>query len=335
MSKHSLFNLYEETIEDIYTLILTKVSQNQLDENKADKIPKIDLVIGIISNSEVSDPLKVGIKNLLKIYFGNVKEFMDNKLDYKISDDDLYQSYAALFGYNFVFNYTDENSFKSFDYNNYPKFADFLNKSSDNLTKKKNIYSEKFKFFSKSNENISNLNFRWIKLLFEKDLSSISSIKKRKNKKKDVTTFSPKKDEKIYSYNSGENVGSFWNNSKNNFNNNVIENSEKENSIIEGIEEQSHNFDDDNQLFNPNEDKNKSRKYLYIILPEKCQKNTEIKSNTNKINDLIKKMDNLKDLTENEKLLFSILKLIREEFSERIETLEKHQLLQYHQSTLY
>ena len=148
MSKHSLFNLYEATIEDIYTLILTKVSQNQLDENKADKIPKIDLVIGIISNSEVSDLLKVSIKNLLIIYFGNVKEFMDNKLDYTISDDDLYQSYAALFGYNFIFNYTDENSFKSFDYNNYPKFADFLNKSSDNLTKKKNIYSEKFKSFS-------------------------------------------------------------------------------------------------------------------------------------------------------------------------------------------
>ena len=51
MSKHSLFSLYEATIEDIYTLILTKVSHNQLDENKADKIPKIDLVIGIISNS--------------------------------------------------------------------------------------------------------------------------------------------------------------------------------------------------------------------------------------------------------------------------------------------
>ena len=64
-------------------------------------------------------------------------------------------------------------------------------------------------------------------------------------------------------------MGSFWTNSKNNFNNNVIENSEKENSIIEGIEEQSHNFDDDNQLFNPNEDKNKSGKYLNIILPEK------------------------------------------------------------------
>ena len=285
-------------------------------------------------------PLKVSIKNLLKNYFGNVKEFLDNKLDYTISDDDIYQSYAALFGYNFIFNFTDENSFKSFDYNNYPKFADFLNKSSDNSTKQKNTFSEKFKSFSKLNENISNLNMRWIKLLFEKDLSSIPLIKKRKKKKEkknDIKTFSSKKDEKINSDIAGENVCSFENNSKINFSNNDIINSENENSITEETE-QFQNFDDDNQLFNPNEDNKKYEEYFNIILPEEYKKSTEtkIKSNTNnKINDLLKKIDNLKDLTENEKLLYTIIKLMREEFSERIETLEKHQLLLYHQSALY
>ena len=46
-------------------------------------------------------------------------------------------------------------------------------------------------------------------------------------------------------------------------------------------------------------------------------------------------METLTNLTENEKLLFSIIKSMRKEYSKKIEALEKHQLLLYHQSALY
>ena len=53
---------------------------------------------------------------------------MDNKLDHIISDNELFQSYGVLCEYNFIFNIVDENSFKKFDYNKYPKFADVVKK---------------------------------------------------------------------------------------------------------------------------------------------------------------------------------------------------------------
>ena len=336
MSKLSLFSLYEATIEDIYNLIIGKVDKNQFNHDKGYKIPKIELVFGIISNSEPGIPLKVNIKNLLKNYLSNVKEFMDNKLDYSISDDDLYQSYGALCGYYFIFDFADENSFKIFEYNKYPNFDAFLNKYIKDLSKQKKHFTEKFKSFSKINEKASNIDYRWIKILFSKDLSSIPIMKKKKKKakKKDKLNSSPKKDEKIYF---NINVGSIENKIKDN---NDFENSENANSITE----ETGYLDEDNQLeINQKEDNIKPEENINIIVSgEPKNKDENINEyNNNVINDLINKMEN-SNLTEIEKNLISIIKIMRKEFSEktkefseRIENLEKHQLLLYHQSALY
>ena len=129
--------------------------------------------------------------------------------------------------------------------------------------------------------------------------------------------------------------------------NNVIENSENANSI----NEETGYLDDDNQLeINQKEDNIKPEENINVFVSGECKNKDENinESNNNEINDLIKQMEN-SNLTENERKLISIIKIMKKEssemrkefsektknFSERIEILEKHQLLLYHQSALY
>lgn len=67
--------------------------------------------------------------------------------------------------------------------------------------------------------------------------------------------------------------------------------------------------------------------------------NNEKNNILNKMNNLMDTLENNKSkFSDNEKIMFEILKTFQEnskEFIERVELLEKHQLLLYHQVSLY
>ena len=69
----------------------------------------------------------------------NVKIIVNNNLEYNISNDDFYQSYVVLCGYHFASWISDENVFKSFDFENYQKLEEVINKSSCDSYELKNI----------------------------------------------------------------------------------------------------------------------------------------------------------------------------------------------------
>ena len=84
-----------------------------------------------------------------------------------------------------MFKKEEEAIFESFNIENFPKILEVIQKYTD-LEKPKNIYINKFKSFTQEFVNINNKSnkfINWFKILYEKDLSSIPIIKRKKKKK--------------------------------------------------------------------------------------------------------------------------------------------------------
>ena len=163
---------------------------------------KIDLSIFLIKNEKIDIYFKY-YQNYLISFLNKIKSQSDEiKLFNHISNDDCFLAYGLLCGVYCMFKDENEAIFENFNIEKFPRILEVI-KEYTNIKNLKNIYLEKLESFTNEfidYRNIDNKFQIWFKVLYEKDLSSIPFVEKRKKieeKKKFNSISVENKEEKI------------------------------------------------------------------------------------------------------------------------------------------
>lgn len=331
MSSFTMNDLYEVLINELFDYIKTKGNEGMAKflENEINT-SKIAILMDIVS--------RAGVKKEFKTYQDCVKDFLtdleiliSNKINVTGSDGDFLRLYGILCAFLCIFEDKDETIFDNFNMDQFQKTFEIMKKLTD-INKLANIYLNKFEGFKKEilKKNVDNLYQRWFKILYDQNLDSIKT-KKKKNKKK-------KNDKKNTEDVKKENIIKNEDDEKE-INDNSKVNSEKinENGNNESTNENGNSINDIN--IDVGEDSNSND--IQLTMPK--EQNVQINEKNDAIDNLINQLEsNQSTFSKNEELLFNILKQVRKEltevrkeFKERVSRLEKHQLLLTHQVALY
>ena len=237
-----LKDLYEAIIEEIIQYCKKKGNEKLIVTQKEKNYSKINMAIFIISNAKVENSFK-SYQKFLTTFLDNIKyQIEEVKIFTDISDDDCFLAYGIMCGFYCMFKEKEESIFETFNIELFPKILEVIKQYTD-IEKLKNIYINKLKSFTQEFVNVNNESnkfINWFKILYEKDLSSIPTIKrkKKKNKKKnkiskinklDENKLEDEKDhnlkENLTKYQNGENTTNVLN-EENKKNDNAIESEE-------------------------------------------------------------------------------------------------------------
>ena len=183
-----LKDLYEAIIEEIIQYCKKKGNEKLIVTQKEKNYSKINMAIFIISNAKVENSFK-SYQKFLTTFLDNIKyQIEEVKIFTDISDDDCFLAYGIMCGFYSMFKEKEESIFETFNIELFPKILEVIKQYTD-IEKLKNIYINKLKSFTQEFVNVNNESnkfINWFKILYEKDLSSIPTIKrkKKKNKKK-------------------------------------------------------------------------------------------------------------------------------------------------------
>ena len=185
MDSLTVENLFDAIINEIIDYSNKKGNKEMTNLQKAKNYSNLNLSIFVVENAKIDNAFRIYQKNFIE-FLGNVKYQKEViKVFTDISDDDCFLVYALLCGFLCMFKEEEETIFKSFNIEKFPYLLKVINVYTS-IEKLKNIYDIKFENFSKENSGKNTDNFkRWFKVLYEKNLSSIPIIdRKKKNKKK-------------------------------------------------------------------------------------------------------------------------------------------------------
>ena len=401
-----LKDLYEAIIEEIIQYCKEKGNEKLIVTQKEKNYSKINMAIFIISNAKVENSFK-SYQKFLTTFLDNIKyQIEEVKIFTDISDDDCFLAYGIMCGFYSMFKEKEESIFETFNIELFPKILEVIKQYTD-IEKLKNIYINKLKSFTQEFVNVNNESnkfINWFKILYEKDLSSIPTIKrkKKKNKKKNKISkinqleenkLEDEKDhnlkENLTKYQNGENTTNVLN-EENKKNDNAIESEETKSQngeITQTSDAKSNNgnkndiaFVEENEPQNNIENEDLSlgkaedfQKEIIINNDDNIsqedkkgnnpQNNNLLIEENNKENNrefILKELDNNQSsFNKNEKLMYQLLKSMNQELkstnqklnsmnqelkeskqhsenlTERVELLEKHQVLLFNQIALY
>ena len=179
--KLSLINLYEAVVGDCELLIEKNVDKKYVEEMRKE--------VGYDLNKKIS-LYRIMIKDSLKK--GNIRtyslEYLDNMLSYieknksdEIKDDEIFAAYAYLFSFAYINDLSEIGKICKFEFTNYIKFSEILEKYGDSDILKKNYeISVKQKINGKvDNKNLKNL----FTALIKKKLTQNKTEKNQKENK--------------------------------------------------------------------------------------------------------------------------------------------------------
>ena len=401
-----LKDLYEAIIEEIIQYCKKKGNEKLIVTQKEKNYSKINMAIFIISNAKVENSFK-SYQKFLTTFLDNIKyQIEEVKIFTDISDDDCFLAYGIMCGFYSMFKEKEESIFETFNIELFPKILEVIKQYTD-IEKLKNIYINKLKSFTQEFVNVNNESnkfINWFKILYEKDLSSIPTIKrkKKKNKKKNKISKINKLDENkledekehnlkenLTKYQNGENTTNVLN-EENKKNDNAIESEETKSQngeITQTSDAKSNNgnkndiaFVEENEPQNNIENEDLSlgkaedfQKEIIINNDDNIsqedkkgnnpQNNNLLIEENNKENNrevILKELDNNQSsFNKNEKLMYQLLKSMNQELkstnqklnsmnqelkeskqhseklTDRVELLEKHQVLLFNQIALY
>ena len=375
MNSLTVENLYEAIIDEIVDYSIKKGNTEMKNMQKAKKYSKLNLSIFVVENAKIDNVFKTYQKDFTN-FLSNVKYQMEEiKVFTDISDDDCFLAYGLLCGLLCMFQEEKEIIFQSFNIEKFPRVLNVINEYTS-IEKLKNIYNIKFENFCLEyiNNNTDNQFQKWFKVLYEKDLSSIPIIerkkKNKKKKKKSKSNVDRNKNEDNQSINDSINIKD-----KNRINNNLKEEEklQHKDNEIESISAEEKTEDtkssngkkvditfpleiksqnvNKNDIFleEDNMQKMEMKNEILIIKEGNKQDNTSennsisgqnrqnIKEDNNKIDKLLEQFgNNQSTFSNNEKEMFNLLIEINKELKATKKNLSgRIDLLEKHQVLLY